>query len=494
MVAKITAVLDDQTDAGFESIINSAERTERQLSETEREAADLRKELESRAADAYRRRIKELADQFSETKGEADGLRGSLDRMVDAGSGAAGRITAVATSATAVMEGFRKMAEVAREAWEVIQEGAALGDVNLQQLEASINRVSSSWDDFKLNLARGAANDLPWLDDFADWVAGMSSETAAWNKNLDQRLKLLENIDTQMQDQARQEAIAHETNVKAIEERIAQLRLELSSVKQRVVSEKEMAELGKELIALEQRRKRVIDERATAERKAIEDRQRLEAERIRELMAEEQRRFKAWEADHERMAREEAKRMEELAKADAERLKAQQRAADEHRQRELDQWKEHIDKLKAAFTAQEDGQRSTVQRLVGGQSQREVFDTIVRRRQQEAERERGEPLDRRAQRELFKDTFRDMRAGRIDSSEVIAAQNANAQQQIRAAHASGRLGRDTARALAMATEELAKQEQEQEMIRQQVERITDVLTQTSQRGERSRSQRRGLRG
>jgi hypothetical protein len=443
MVAQIKIGVDNQTGEGFRRINDDLQQLGQQTEATAKEASDLRKELESRAADAYKQRIKELANQFDETKKEAGTLIDRINKLNE--SKTAQKITAWGSATTGVVEGFRAIAEVATVVREKIREMADAGNTDFIRLNDSIDGTSGRFGEFvdKLSQTQAVSGGLEFVSGWIDEIGkGVDALPDLWtdakilteeaihgiNETLDGHDELRETIHNKEMNRLREENNARQQNWENEQNR--RKGLEQEKRQQDILAEvekfrseqrqndaiKNMKTAGdvfdarkRELSQIEELRKAGNLTEEEAEKRTrnlikLENRlteiKRQNAEEIRQrdakIVQENEDRLKRWHEDErkrleevqnaQRKAAEEQKRMnDEVVKQRLDAYAKEQEKEREMMQQKIEAYKQHVERLKGVFSEKgEGGEKSVAEQILFGQGDAATLQKVAENRMKQA--------------------------------------------------------------------------------------------------------------
>lgn len=492
-------------------------------------------------ATAASRETKSAADRIERELDEVESEAKSAGRAVaDIGApNTAERITAVASSFTAMVVGLKAATEAGKKAYEGIRFLAENGNADMQRLVDSISGDNT-------NSLKGALLSIasdPAIGQASSGLANLFGMLSAELETVISDVRVASN-DISLFVQNPLAALGLGSDEAA--ERLRQLRSEFNLL---IGMERRAAAEEQNRNAVQQQTLALTEDIAALERGIAETRQRQAAERsgdtltLSKLIADETKRLEELAAQSKLTNEERARGLQRLATLHAS-LETAQKTQDSEQEKRHQRELERIDDERAleqmsaeARIAYEQAvaDRKRQERLKEKQEQERERQSEIARQQQELSKggavdelnraasdpaalarqlaarraqqafeqanEDGVSLrerDRRveeARRQAFRNAQRQFAGGREEFSqeEIAQAQQDNVNAQMQNMAQSGRFSRETLQALAKATQEQRQQSEEMQAMQDVLKEIQKQIGQTVQDGNRRRSQRNSNR-
>lgn len=404
-----------------------------------------------------------MEDALEEVQREAKATDNAIDRIGNTSS----RITAVATSFTAVTQALQLAGRASGVAMRAIDQLAEEGSPAAIKLRDSIAGIQTAL----IELA-----DDPALQNFGNQLAALGDKAAEGISNLpDLWRSAVNRISDDIVLASESLGLMPEGTLETLDEMQTAEQKAVEAAKERTAEEREKT---KEL----EKQKKLAEETAKAEKEAAEEqsRQELEDFEYANQLAEEE-----FAKENARIA-ELAKQEQEAHERRMEEIRREQEAKDERHKKALEQ----AGAIKELERQVNDPNKIT-ERLAANRGKQAEQEALSRGA---TEREAAQAAER-ARRQAFRDARRQQQGGREEFSreEIQQAQTDNAQATMGALRESGKLSEQTLQALQTSINEAQQQTVEMNALQDAVKELQRQAQAVAQDGARRRSQRNSNR-
>ncbi len=547
MAATIKTTLVDNSKEWADAIRKQFLDAGGDAAELEKHLEAMQEEMDARQAEAYRKQIKALASELDGTADEARKLAEEAKRIQDLKIDEAqwNRFHAkVSTAFTAMKAGF----EIAKKAGETVRWLGENGSESMKRLEGAVGKIGEAFVGLSNSptVTRFITQVSKGIEEYV--VPAIEKIPAAWNATSD-------SISMAITSAGEFFGVMEEGSTQMIADmRRAQDEADALALKQaemaKLLAQREEAE---KVIAAEKRRRHEADEaagiasinnidqiiqlekleheqlRALAATRQITDEEKAASLRKLQMLDQQRRKIEAEEMakerekaqkqiDEEQKAADERVEIERQAQADMialnkwfieQRQAEEKKAADERVKLAEQESERKRQAMERRAGQQQDNVAGMIQRMgpravarqVAEQRERDARDKFGLEHQQEfaAAKQRG---DKDRMRELYQEQkqagtaarqrgFRDTIQGRAGSEEVINAQQHLANRMIDNQQQSGRLDKEFADTLKLATKNMADQARETQRLQQDMQQVK--ATQEALAGRGNNAQQRAQR-